>query len=206
MRALAADSLARRLGIEQPVSGARRDSFPSVLRITHSSGRPRDPRTDSDYTEADCGFLRSGAAALNSAGSSSVGRNGRSLRGARRNSLEGIATLGKLDQEFLRVEIEPVARFAERRAFMRADVFAAREQNPRFFRVRQIRLQLLRHDLGAQSRILQAEHHLDALVNVALHPVRAAQINLRSCRRCQTRKCGCAPESGRSRCARGSGC
>src|SRR5580704_9531520 len=62
---------------------------------------------------------------------------------------------------------------------MRADVLAAGKQNSRSFGVRQIRRDYLFHNLGAQPRIFQAEHHLDTLINVPLHPIRAAEINLR---------------------------
>ena len=63
-----------------------------------------------------------------------------------------------------------------------------------------------REHLGAQCRIAQVEHHFDALVNISLHPVGAAQIYFRLPAVSEYKNAAVLQKSSRPRCARESGC
>src|SRR5271156_4963202 len=54
-----------------------------------------------------------------------------------------------------------------------------RQQYSRLLRIRQIRLDHLAKYLLTQFRVAYVEHHLHALVNIPVHPIRAAQIKFR---------------------------
>src|ERR1700722_4310018 len=61
----------------------------------------------------------------------------------------------------------------------RPDVFAIGTQNARFFGIGQVGSDHVGHDLAAERRVLDSKHDLDTLVEIALHPVRAAEEDFR---------------------------
>ncbi len=82
-------------------------------------------------------------------------------------------------KKFLNVEIETVPRVMQFAGFAGANIAAVGQEESRLRRVSQIGFEHFAEYLVAEFRIAQVIHHFDALVDIALHPVRAAQIDFR---------------------------
>src|SRR6201993_3947228 len=95
------------------------------------------------------------------------------------NRLKIIAAFCNPNQELLRIESETVAHVEQLRRFTGAYVFSVRQEKPRLRRIGQVRLDHFGESLAGQLRIAQVEHHLHALVNISMHPVRAAKVRFR---------------------------
>src|SRR5580692_982991 len=87
-----------------------------------------------------------------------------------------LSPLRESNQKFLSIKSKSVPRMQRRPRLSRAHVPPIRQQYSRLLRIRQIRLDHLAKHLFAQFHVPYMEHHLYALVNVPVHPVRAAQI------------------------------
>src|SRR5262249_38984601 len=85
-------------------------------------------------------------------------------------------SLGQLNEEILRCKSFPVELS---RQLVSACIASVAIQDTGFGGIRKIAQQDLFIDPPAQLRIVQREHHFDAFVKVARHPVGAAQVNLR---------------------------
>src|ERR1700733_1597342 len=94
------------------------------------------------------------------------------------DGFERLAAFGEVDQEFLDVEGVAVAEMREFAAFVQAEVIAVVLQDARLEVVGEIGSDHLRENLSEQERILDAEDHFHALVDISLHPIGAAEEKL----------------------------
>src|SRR5271170_7307252 len=72
-----------------------------------------------------------------------------------------------------------IPEMSEAASLVEADVFAVRHQDARFQCVGQVGRDHFGENLIAEHGVAQAEDHLDALVDIALHPVGAAEKHFR---------------------------
>src|SRR5579863_7906659 len=91
------------------------------------------------------------------------------------DGIETEAAFGEFDEELLRVEAMAIAEMREAAGFVETDVFAVGHQYASLQSVAEVRSDHFGEKLIAERRVAQTEDHLDALVNIALHPIGAAE-------------------------------
>lgn len=92
------------------------------------------------------------------------------------NRIEPFPPLDEIDQKFVRVEMKSILRMRQPPCLARAHGFSVGQQDARFFGIPKIRRNHFRENLPAQRSVAHVKHHLHALVKIAVHPIRAAEI------------------------------
>src|ERR1700685_1444484 len=96
-----------------------------------------------------------------------------------RNGIEILAAFGELNEELLHVEAMPIPEVSEAPSSMEPYVFAIRHQHARLQCVGKVGRDHFGENLIAEHGVAQTEDHLDALVDIALHPIGAAEKHFR---------------------------
>src|SRR6202034_1752626 len=93
-----------------------------------------------------------------------------------RYTVQTLSAFNEIDQHLLHVETMAVPKVCKPPSFTETEVYAVRHQHPRFQSIGKIGCNDFGENLVAKHGIAQTEDHLDALVDIPLHPVSAAEI------------------------------
>src|ERR1700691_3402721 len=97
-----------------------------------------------------------------------------------RDGIEAEATLDEIDQKLLRVKTVSVAQGCQTTIMLHTDVFSRGKQHACLQRIGEIGRDHFGEDLAAESVVPQMKNHFNALVDIPLHPIGAAEVGFHS--------------------------